>query len=53
MQKMTVEFNNRKCMKSGAPTDNMTKATCKSGGVMYPVVVCYMPQEKKSEKKGH
>ena len=47
-----VEFNNRKCMKCGATTDNMTKTTCKCGGFMYPVGVCYVPQVKKSEKKG-
>ena len=42
----------RKCMKCGATTDNMTKTTCKCGGFMYPVGVCYVPQVKKSEKKG-
>lgn len=52
MRITTVEFNNRKCFKCGATTDNMTKATCKCGGFMYPVGVCYVPQVKKSEKKG-
>ena len=52
MQRMTVEFNNRKCFKCGATTGDMQKATCKCGGFMYPVGVCYVPQVKKSEKKG-
>ena len=52
MQKTTVIFDNRKCFKCGATTGDMQNATCKCGGFMYPVGVCYVPQVKKSEKKG-
>ena len=52
MMKTTVLFDNRKCFKCGATTGDMQKSTCKCGGFMYPVGVCYVPQVKKSEKKG-
>lgn len=52
MMKTTVLFDKRKCFKCGATTEQMQKATCKCGGFMYPVGVCYMPQVKKSQKKG-
>lgn len=52
MKTTTVLFDNRKCFKCGATTTDMKKATCKCGGFMYPVGVCYMPQVKKSQKGG-
>lgn len=44
MQKITITFNYRKCIKCGAVTHDMKKDTCKCGGYMYMMGGYYTPK---------